>query len=809
MRHTPIQLSICLLLFLGNLEANEADSQFSASIRPIFRDHCYRCHGATQQKGELRLDLGHTSEIWEGSSGPAWIEGNPEDSLLIQLLKGNHDSLPSMPYKKEALSELEIQTIEHWIDQGAIIPPSVEIDSQRHWAFSKPDRPEIPKVRNEQWTRNAIDFFILNELEKQGIQPSEEAAPSTLLRRLFLDLTGLPPGQKDLKSISAGFTEPNYQDWVNDLLASPHFGERWGRHWLDVARYADSNGYSIDGARTMWRYRDWVIQAVNDDMPFDQFTTEQIAGDLLPHATLDQIIATGFHRNTQINQEGGIDPEQFRMESIFDRMATTGAAFLGLTIGCAQCHDHKFDPVSQEEYYRMFAFFNNQDEPNIPAPTYRESMKLISWEQKYNPLKSKFDIYEKSLPDKIWSWEKFFDEKDTEAAPTEIKAIIEKIPQERSKEESKQLLEHFKKHDVTYLGLSKQVNELQRQRPRITTAMVLKERSQMRETHLLIKGDFTRPDKTISPGVPKTLHPMETEGEANRLDLAKWITSPENPLTARVIMNRMWQQYFGNGIVETENDFGTQGSLPSNPALLDWLAVEFMESGWSMKQMHRLITQSTTYRQSSKFRQDLYDKDPRNLLLGRQNRVRLESEIVRDVALQASGLLEPNIGGPSVHPPQPKGVMGLGQVQRSWKANQDERRFRRGMYTFFWRATPHPALSVFDSPDAFSTCTRRIRSNTPLQALALLNDPAFHEMAEQFALLMLEQSAESDSARVTFGFKRCTSRLPDSDELEVMLEFISQQRKSTKSLDSIKQQKTVWLNVARVLLNLDETITRE
>jgi hypothetical protein len=291
--------------------------------------------------------------------------------------------------------------------------------------------------------------------------------------------------------------------------------------------------------------------------------------------------------------------------------------------------------------------------------------------------------------------------------------------------------------------------------------------------------------------------------------LAKWITSSENPLTARVVMNRMWQQYFGNGIVETENDFGTQGTPPSHPELLDWLAVEFMESGWSMKHMHRLITHSTTYRQSSKFRQDLYNKDPRNLLLGRQNRVRLESEIVRDVALQASGFLEPSVGGPSVHPPQPKGVMGLGQVQRTWKADQDERRFRRGMYTFFWRATPHPALSVFDSPDAFSACTRRIRSNTPLQALTLLNDPAFHEMAEHFAQLMLEQKNTTDSERVTFGFKRCTSRLPSSDELKFMLDFIKQQREATKVLDSSAQQKFVWLNVARVLLNLDETITRE
>lgn len=809
MRKLFLLTGICLMPFFGLLEAQEVTPSFESSIRPLFRAHCYRCHGATQQKGGLRLDLGHTPKIWEGESGPAWINGNSKGSLLVQLLNDTHNSLPSMPYKKEPLEDVDIKTIADWIDQGANILTSTPTDEQRHWAFIKPTKPSIPEVKNEHWPKNPIDFFILADLEKQDIQPSEEAAPNTLLRRLFLDLTGLPPNHKDLESISEGFTEASYQDWASDLLTSPHFGERWGRHWLDVARYADSNGYSIDGPRTMWRYRDWVINAVNADMPFDQFTVEQVAGDLLPHATLDQIIATGFHRNTQINQEGGIDPEQFRMESVFDRMATTGAAFLGLTIGCAQCHDHKFDPISQEDYYRMFAFFNNQDEPNISAPTYEESLQLVSWEKEYNPLKTKFDAYDKELPDKVWHWEKFFDETDTDTAPKEIKAILSKLPPERSAEESKQLIEHFKKNDTTYQSLNKQVNNLRRKRPRLTTAMVLKERTQARQTHLLIKGDFTRPDKQVTPGVPVTLHSLETTGSANRLDLAKWITSEENPLTARVVMNRMWQQYFGNGIVETENDFGTQGTPPSNPELLDWLAIEFMESGWSMKHMHRLIVGSATYRQSSNFRQDIYEQDSRNLLLGRQNRVRLESEIVRDVALHATGLLEPSIGGPSVHPPQPKGVMGLGQVQRSWRADKDQARFRRGMYTFFWRATPHPALSVFDSPDAFSACTRRIRSNTPLQALTLLNDPAFHEMAERFSELILKNGGSTDASRIQYGFQRCTSRLPNTGELQQMLDFIEQQRESNKALGPLEQKEKGWLNVARVLLNLDETITRE
>ena len=589
MRNLLIIICLGLIPVLGWCETQAIPASFESGIRPLFRTHCYRCHGAAQQKGGLRLDLGHTPMTWEGDSWAVWIEGNAKESLMIQLLKNTHDHLPAMPYNKEPLADHDVQTIAQWIDEGAIIPTSVTTDAQRHWAFTKPERPNVPEIKQAQWPKNAIDHFILANLEAQGIQPSAEASPKTLLRRLFLDLTGLPPSRKDLESFSDGFTEASYQDWINDLLASPHFGERWGRHWLDVARYADSNGYSIDGARTMWRYRDWVINAVNEDMPFDQFTTEQIAGDLLPHATLDQIIATGFHRNTQINQEGGIDPEQFRMESIFDRMATTGAAFLGLTLGCAQCHDHKFDPISQEDYYKMFAFFNNQDEPNIPSPTYEESLRLVSWEKEYNPLKTKLDLYENELPDKVWHWEKFFDDKDTESAPKEIKALLSKLPTERTAEETKQLIEHFKKNDATYQSLSKQVDSLRRRRPRLTTAMVLKERTQPRQTHLLIKGDFTRPDRPMSPGVPSTLHPLESTEDTNRLDLARWLTSRDNPLTARVIMNRMWQQYFGTGLVETENDFGTQGTPPSNPELLDWLAMEFMDSGWSMKHMHRLI----------------------------------------------------------------------------------------------------------------------------------------------------------------------------------------------------------------------------
>jgi hypothetical protein len=791
---------VCWLPCLANQGA-----LFESDIRPLLREHCYRCHGAKQQKASLRLDLGHTDKVWAGESGPAWIRGNAQDSLMVQLLEDRHADIAAMPYNKDVLPGELIDKIRQWIDAGAVIPETTGTDALQHWAYVPPRRAKVPAVNLSDWPRNPIDFFILSALETEGLSPSAQANTPTLMRRLALDVTGLPPLDLPTDTIS----DASYLAAVDRLLASPRFGERWGRHWLDVARYADSNGYSVDSKRTMWRYRDWVIDAMNRDMPFDQFTLEQIAGDLLPEASLDQIIATGFHRNTQINQEGGIDREQFRMESIFDRMATTGAAFLGLTLSCAQCHDHKFDTISQEEYYRLFAFFNNQDEPTISAPTQRESRALTQWKEQYDPVRQQLRTLEKELPDKVWNWEKFFDRKDTEQAPEEIRSILTKLPSERTKEDTKKLIQHFKQHDRAYLQVKAHVDALNKKKPRVTTAMVLKERTEPRKTHLLIKGDFTRPDREVQPGVPASLHPMPNVESPDRTDLARWITSSSNPLTARVIMNRVWLQYFGAGIVETENDFGTQGTRPQNPELLDWLAIEWMESGWSLKHIHRLILTSATYRQSSRNRQELTEKDPTNQLLGRQNRIRMESEIVRDVTLQAAGLLESHIGGPSVHPPQPEGVMGLGQVQRSWKADAGRNRYRRGMYTFLWRATPHPALSVFDSPDAFSSCTRRIRSNTPLQALTLLNDPAFHEMALHLSHIIQTQGGADDRNRLLLGFTRCTARKPTEGELRALLDFVQIQRTQLKDSQLKHTENDIWMDVARILLNLDETITRE
>ena len=647
-----------------------------------------------------------------------------------------------------------------------------------HWAFISPQRHALPAIKQTDWPKNAIDHFVLAELEAANLQPSTEADKITLLRRVHLDLIGLPPTPTEVKAFLADKRSDVYERVVDQLLASPRYGERWGRHWLDAARYADSDGYSHDAPRIMWQYRDWVIRAINDDLPFDQFVIEQLAGDMLPDATAAQRIATGFHRNTQINTEGGVDREQFRIDSIFDRISTTGEVLFGLTFGCAQCHDHKYDPIKQVEYYQMFAYFNQVDEPRREIPTDADLNAQTVHDQKINALTTKVN--------------------NAEQGSDALK------------------------------NLQAELAQLKKKRPRSTTALVMMQRSSPRMTHRFIQGNFTRPAEEVKPGVPSILHSFPEAESANRLDFARWVTSRNNPLMARVTVNRMWLHYFGKGIVETENDFGTQGSAPSHPALLDWLATEFMRAQWSRKAMHRLMVTSATYRQSSKRRADLTETDPYNKLLGRQSRLRLDAEIVRDNALAASGLLSTKMGGPGVFPPQPPGCMNLGQHRRNWTASKGEDRYRRAVYTYRWRATPHPALKVFDAPDAFASCTRRIRSNTPLQALTLLNDPAFFEIAQGLAERILKEGDKADKARIVLGFQLCLAREPDARELTVLESFLNKQRQLYAGMDAAAltpvvqrvhggqsvdeaqpNEQAAWIMLARVLLNLDETITRE
>ncbi|MFO0946352.1 MAG: DUF1549 and DUF1553 domain-containing protein [Planctomycetota bacterium] len=872
--------------------------------------------------------------------------------------------------------------------------------------------------------RHPIDSFILAKLEKEGISPAREASKETLIRRLSLDLVGLPPTPEEVEAFLLDNRPDAYEHLVERLLASPHYGERWGRFWLDMARYADSNGYTIDGPREIWKYRDWVIEALNQDMSFRQFTIEQLAGDLLPDATLAQRIATGFHRNTMINEEGGTDDEQFRVEAVVDRVSTTGEVFLGLTLGCAQCHSHKFDPITHKEFYQFFAFFNNCDEPSLEVPTPEQEKILARVRGEVSKLEAQIKTREEELAKshEAWlsdlqsSWDRWIDvipssalseggatlavqsdrsvlaggvnaKQDvyTVVANTELTDIVgfrlevlidDSLPSkgpgrasngnfvlgefsvavtplgdptgkkviplksavadhsqpqypienaidgndktgwaintadkkganvprvalfltkepvgypqgatliftlsqqavesynlgrfrisltrkggeapklvpntlvnilktpadQRTEDQKKELRDRQFDEDGRRRRLEKQIAVLKKQIPGIPKTMVLAERKEVRDTFVHIRGDFLRKGARVEPGVPAVLPSLKTAGRPGRLDLAQWLTSPENPLTSRVIVNRVWQQYFGRGIVETDNDFGTQGTPPSHPELLDWLASEFVEKGWSLKQLHRWIVYSATYRQSSDARPELKEVDARNVWLARQNRLRLDAEVIRDAALAVSGRLSRKIGGPSVFPHQPDGVMALAQVNRPWKVSDGEDKYRRGLYTYFWRSTPHPFLKVFDSPDAQRACTRRSRSNTPLQSLTLLNDAAFMDCASALAERIPRECNGDDSARMRYAFRLAMAREPLREEFETLMTFLHQQKAdSTEGSDFARKEDPeivgtgseagvavspgasereseevtrtrAWTAVARVLLNLDEFITRE
>ncbi len=739
---------------------------FNRDIRPILSENCFACHGfdPKHREGDLRLDTfeGATQDR-DGARGIVPGDLSKSDAWQRIISEDKDEVMPPPKSHKPPLTAKQRETIKAWIEQGA--------KYEAHWAFIPPQK----------HAGAGIDHFIQKRLAEENLKPSPEADPATLIRRVFLDLTGLPPSPADLTDLS-DWSDAKFTALVNRLLSSKHYGERWGRWWLDQARYADSNGYSIDAPRQIWKFRDWVIDALNKDMPFDQFTIEQLAGDLLPKATESQMIATGFHRNTQINQEGGIDKEQFRIDSVFDRVATTGSVWLGLTIGCSQCHDHKFDPIAQKEYYQLFAFLNNQDEPEMKVFDPKTDVKGLT--EEFKEVEAKIKAYMKEHAAELDAWEAGI----TPAIKKSLNAtIVKTLAMPKAKRGFVQNQTLFAA-SIGGVGPFRELNDRHKELDTLlnkgTTTLVMKETAKPRKTTVFIKGDFTRPDVEVQPGTPSVLHPFETTSkQPNRLDLAKWIMSPKNPLTARVIVNRVWQQYFGRGIVETENDFGSQGTLPSHPELIDWLATEFLSKKWSLKELHRLIVTSKTYRQSSANRPDLIEKDPQNYLLARQTRLRLDAEVVRDVSLASSGLLSSKIGGPPVYPPIPDGVMGQGQVKRVWSVSKGEDRYRRGLYTFIYRASPPPSLTVFDAPEGFNSCTRRIRSNTPLQALTLMNDSSFFEFATALEKIIQKDGLET-------AFKRCTSRAPKPDELAVL-----------KKLDS--------LNAARTLLNLDETVTRE
>ena len=725
-----------------------------------------------------------------------------------------------------------------------------ERDAGSHWSFLSVTRPDLPRVRSRPWVRNPIDAFVLARLEREGIEPSPAADRATLLRRVGLDLIGLPPGLDDLKGFRMDNRPDAYERLVDRLLDSPHFGEKWAIHWLDLARYADSDGYEKDRPRPYaWRYREWVIDALNQNMPFDQFTIQQLAGDLLAGASVEQKIATGFHRNSLTNREGGVDLEEFRMESMADRTTTVGNAWLGLTIGCARCHDHKYDPVTHKDFYRLLAFFNTSKDVNIEAPLAGEMGPYLQRRAEYEEKRTKL-LEEYGVMPLQAEWEK----KVLRAGenPGEVVAydvtldglrknldhgheILRKDPSDRTPIEQERLTDHFvssyKKiipeeeyEELKFKELLEKLEALHQEYPGLAELRTIVEQPNSRETHILIRGNYRQPGRKISPGVPAVLPSVPDDaGPPTRLTLARWLVSKENPLTARVTVNRFWQEIFGIGLVKTSDDFGRRGEPPSHPELLDWLASEFMKD-WNVKRIVKLILTSATYRQSSRIRSDLLERDPANRLLARGPRFRLPAELIRDSTLFVSGLLNTRIGGRSVRPPLPEGFAKLSfDKSFKWETDEGPERYRRGLYIFFQRAIPYPQLATFDAPDRLSMCLRRERSTTPLQALTLLNDPAFFEAAQALAVRLIREVPQGTEERLEHAFRLCLARDARPTEKARLRRFYEEQEEVLKAdpqgmaqlfpatrVEGVDQSEAAaWVGVSRVLLNLDEFIIKE
>jgi hypothetical protein len=985
---------------LGIVASAAEVPDFNREVRPILSNYCFKCHGPDERtrKAKLRLDV-REEALKEAESGEhAIVPGKVEESALVARIfsKDPDEVMPSPAAKKEITNE-QREILKRWVAGGA------KYDA--HWAFVPPRQAALPEVRQADWPRNEIDRFILARLESEGLKPSPEADAYTLCRRLYLDLTGLPPTPEEADAFihESHGSNTAYEALVDRLLASSHYGERWARRWLDLARYADTNGYEKDRARSIWPWRDWVINALNADQPFDQFTIEQLAGDLLPKATREQIVATGFHRNTMLNEEGGIDPLEFRFHAMTDRVATTGVTWLGLTVGCAQCHTHKFDPIPHREYYQMMAFLDNADEPDLDLPppdaaaqrrTREEKItKLLAalpgkWpagssaEQKFAewlahereravawmPLRpteaksnsplltvqpdasvfgsgdiTKSDTYElkfhdlphgitairlEALPDERlphhgpgmtfyegpkgdffmgefqvaadgapvrfgkatesysknnfgktpataalaidgdpqtgWSTagregeasEAVFrlaeplgeareltvklifgrhyacslgrfrisvttDSREVEARDLsdEIERLLLRPDDQLTADQRAKLREQFLLTAPELAAAAKEIKAL-RNPPVATTTLVFRERpaENPRATFIHNRGEFLQPTERVEPAVFSFLQPLPKNQKPDRLAFARWLVSPENPLTARVTVNRHWAILLGRGIVRTTEDFGYQGDPPTHPELLDWLAVEFVKQGWSLKKLHRLIVTSATYRQSSRTTPELLATDGENKLLARGPRGRLDAEMVRDATLVAAGLLNAKIGGPSVYPPQPEGVSEVAYGSFKWTPSTGEDRYRRGLYTYMKRTAPYAMFTTFDAPSGEACLARRETSNSPLQALTLLNDIVFVDAAQALGKTLASEPGSVED-RLRALFRRCLTRPPADAELAALAKFFAAQKQRFQhgELDAAKvsgnggddaNERAAWTTVARAIFNLDEAITR-
>ncbi len=810
---------------------------FNRDVRPILSKSCFPCHGSDEAKRArgLRLDLREAAVKPLRSGDPAIVPGDPDASMLIARVSEEDDTLRMPPRKAgKRLSPAEAAILTQWIAEGAKYEP--------HWALVAPAARPLPRVQEAAWPRNGIDAWVLARLEQEGLRPAAEADPYTLLRRVSLDLRGLPPSPREVERFVADTSPDAYEHAVDRFLDDPAYGERWARLWLDLARYADSAGYGSDPLRTIWRYRDWVIAALNRNMPYDRFTVEQIAGDLLPDPTVDQKIATAFHRNTMTNTEGGTDDEEFRVAAIKDRVDTTMQVWMGLTMGCAKCHSHKYDPLTNEEYYKFFAIFNqtaDTDQPDeapvITAPTAEIKAQTEAINRKLEDLKRRLEKEGRAsgLQTAEAKWEASVAAEPVHAearkhVPQEVLKIVATPVKQRSQAETEQLAAYFRSIAPELKPLREEIARLEKSKPELPTVPVMVElpRGKQRVTKLLRKGNFLDPGDPVQPGVPQALHPLPSSAPVNRMALARWLVDRRNPLTARVAVNRAWAQLFGTGIVATEEDFGTQGELPSHPELLDWLAVTYMDSGWDTKALLKRMVTSATYRQSSRVTPELLARDPRNRLLAHAPRLRLEAEIVRDQALALSGLLSTRIGGPSVFPPQPDGLWQAAfNGQRTWATSRGDDRYRRAIYTFWRRTVPYPSMATFDAPSREICAIKRVRTNTPLQAFVTLNDPVYLEAAQALARRVVREGGSCLEDRMRYALQLCLCRPPRSEQVERLValhqaehgryakDILAARALATEPLGPLPEgmdpaDLAAWTAVANVLLNLDAVLTR-
>jgi hypothetical protein len=835
MKWLSFPLVACLAGLPVNVTAAEDTTKidFNRDIRPILSNYCHKCHGpdAAQRQGGsdgLRLDT-REGAIADQGGYAAIVPGHPEKSALVERIKSTDDD-ERMPPKEmgKRLSPREIELLTKWIEQGA--------PYATHWSYAQPVRPQLPKINQTNWPRNELDRFILARLEQENLAPSPEADGAALLRRVSLDLTGLPPTLSDLEKFAT-----NYEAYVDQLLDSPAYGEHWAHAWLDLARYADSAGYADDPPRTIWMFRDYVIRSFNANKPLDQFTVEQIAGDLLPDPTDEQLIATAFNRNTLTNNEGGTSDEEFRNVAVVDRVNTTLAVWMGTTIACAQCHSHKYDPITQQEYFQLFAFFNNtadtdkkDESPLLARPSEEELKQQAARQEEIKKLSEKQASVTPELLEAQKKWEaELADEEKLKAAklPDAIAAILKTAADERTEAQQAELTKHYASIAPERDADRKRLETLKKQVADFKPAAsvpIMKElpSDKRRATKLQYRGNYQEQGPEVVEGTPACFPPLPEGAPQDRLALARWLIDDKNPLTARVFANRYWEQLFGIGIVATSEEFGSQGELPSHPELLDWLATELVRLKWNQKAFLKMLVTSATYRQSSRVTPELVTRDPDNRLLARGPRVRLSAEMVRDQALAVSGLLSGKMYGPPVKPPQPaielKAAFGSAV---DWQDSAGEDKFRRALYTSWRRSNPYPSMATFDAPNREVCTIRRVRTNTPLQALVTLNDPVYIEAAQALARRIVAEGGASAKDRLAYAFNLCLARKPHAAESERLLAFYEESL-ATYRADSRAAKKmaieplgpvpegadiaelAAWTVVSNVLLNLDEMLMK-